>query len=161
MTKEVIPVAGDKLSDGFPSVEKIVKVTCGATSGEVLITTGTGDVFDLITVPIYAQVTDVGWMVDKAFTAAVDLSIGDTDDADGWAEIADVDATTVDTYILWASRLYNATDGTSTNPAYALSTPLYSTAGKDIKITSAVTQPATGQMSVYIKYHMGYGQKHF
>ena len=161
MTKESIPVTGDRLSDGFPSIEKIVKCTFGATSGEVLGITGSGDVFELVTIPKYAQVTDVGWMVEKIFTAGVDLTIGDTDDADGWAEVDDVGATTIDTYILWSSRLYNATDGTSTNPAYALAAPLYSTAGKDIKIASAVSAAATGQLSVYVKYHMGFGQKHF
>ena len=161
MTKDAIPVAGDKLSDGFPSVEKIVKATCGATVGEVLLITGSGDIFDLITVPKYAQVTDVGWMVDLAFTSGVDLSIGDSDDGNGWAEIADIAATVVDTGIQWASRMYNATDGTSTNPAYALTTPLYSTAGKDLQVISAVTTAATGKLSVYVKYHMGYGQKHF
>jgi len=161
MTKESIPVTGDKLSDGFPSIEKIVKCTFGATSGEVLGITSSGDVFGLCTVPQYAQVTDVGWMVDKIFTAAVDLSIGDTDDPNGWAEVDDVGATTIDTYIMWASRLYNATDGTSTNPAYALAAPLYSTAGKDINIVVDTADPATGQLSVYVKYHMGFGQKHF
>ena len=161
MAKEVIPVAGDKLSDGFPSVEKIVKVTCGATSGEVLMVTSTGDVFPLCTVPQYASVTDVGWMVDLAFTAAVDLTLGDTADPDGWAEVDDIAATTVDTNIQWASQPYNATDGTSTNPPYGYSGKLYDTGAADISCVVDTADAATGKMSVYIKYHMAYGQKHF
>jgi hypothetical protein len=167
MTKESIPVAGDRLSDGFPSVEKIVKATCGATSGEVLMVTSSGDVFGLCTIPQYAQIMDVGWMVDLAFTASVDLKIGDTDDDDGWAEVDDVGATTTDTGIVWSSKRIVAVSDTagvlqtSTQPAYALTTPLYSTAGKDINIVVDSADPATGKMSVYIKYHMAYGQKHF
>ena len=160
MTKESIPVTGDRLVDGFPSVEKIVKVTCGATSGEVLMITASGDVFGLCTMPQYAQITDVGWMVDLAFTAGVDLTIGDTDAAGGWASEAEVGATTTDTGITWATRLVQSSAADS-GPAYALAPPLYSTAGKDINIVSAVTAAATGKLSVYIKYHMAYAQKHF
>lgn len=160
MTKESIPVTGDRLVDGFPSVEKIVKCTFGATSGEVLGTTQTA--FGLCTMPQYAQITDVGWMVDLAFTASVDLSVGDTDAADGWAEVADVGATTTDTGITWASNLGRfATTDSSTSPAYSIAGTLYSTAGKDINVTVASANPATGKLSVYIKYHMAYGQKHF
>jgi len=167
MTKESIPVTGDRLSDGFPSVEKIVKATCGATSGEVLMITSSGDVFGLCTLPQYAQITDVGWMVDLAFTGSVTLTIGDTDAADGWAESGDVGATVTDTGITWASRhVVQAFDTagviqTSTRPAYALEQPLYSTAGKDINVVVDTADPVTGKMSVYVKYHMAYGQKHF
>jgi len=158
MTKESVPVKGDRLSDGFPSVEKIVKCTFGATAGEV--TADTQAVFGLITMPQYAQVMDVGFMVDLAFTAAVTLTLGDTDAAAGWAAAADIGATVTDTGITWASR-YIQSSANDCGCAYALAPPLYSTAGKDINVTVAGANPATGKMSVYVKYHMAYGQKHF
>lgn len=158
MTKETLPVTGDRLSDGFPSIEKIVKVTFGATSGEVQCSCQA--TFALCTIPEFAQVTDVGWMVDKLFTAAVDLTIGDTGNTAGWAEVADINATVVDTFIMWAS--HHISDA-STQPAYHFAPPVYSTggAGKDLSATVATADPATGQMSVYVKYHMAYGQKHY
>ncbi len=155
MAKEVIPVAGDRLSDGFPSIEKIVKCTFGATSGDV--TCDTQAAFGLITIPQYAQITDVGWMVDKVFTDSVTITIGDTDAADGWAEAADCVATVADTGITWGS---NHT-GSDTCPAYTYSCPLLSSGPEDIDATIGGADPVTGQVSVYVKYHMAYGQKHF
>lgn len=155
MAKEVIPVAGDRLASGFPSVEKIVKCTFGATSGDVIGITQT--VFGLVTIPKYAQVTDVGWMVDLAFTAAVTITLGDTGNAAGWAEAANIGATVTDTGITWASRQSEA----STCPAYAYAPPLYNSSAEDIEATVGGDNPATGKLSVYIKYHMAYSQKHF
>jgi len=155
MAKESIPVTGDRLSDGFPSVEKVVKCTFGATSGDVLC--DTTDVFGLVTIPLYAQVTDVGWMVDLAFTGSVTITIGDTDDAAGWAEAAQLGATVTDTGISWAS----GHSGSSTCPSYVYAPPLYDSSAEDIEATVGGAAPTTGKLSLYVKYHMAYGQKHF
>lgn len=155
MTKESIPVTGDRLSSGFPSIEKIVKCTFGATSGDV--TCDTQAVFGLVTIPKYAQVTDVGYMVDLAFTGSVTITIGDTDDAAGWVEAAALAATVTDTGITWAS----AHSGSSTCPAYVYAPPLYNSSAEDIEATVGGADPATGKLSLYVKYHMAYSQKHF
>lgn len=159
MTKESIPVTGDRLPDGFPSLEKIVKTTFGATSGEVQCSCQA--TFGLCTIPKYAQVTDVGWTVEKIFTDTLTITLGDTNDAAGWAEAGDITATATNAYIVWASKVYNATDGTDTNPAYHYAPPLYASCPEDLEAVVGTATPATGQLSVYVKYHMAYGQKHY
>jgi len=153
MTKQTLPVAGDDLSDGFPSVEKIVKCTLGHALGDV---TDSG-VAGICTVPINAQVIDVGWMVEALFDGSLTITLGDTDNAAGWAEAADVGATTVDTYINWAS----AHDSASSCPAYVIAPPLYASCSEDIDYTMTGAAFSKGQLAVYVKYHMAYAQKYF
>jgi len=153
MTKQTLPVAGDDLSDGFPSVEKIVKCTLGHALGDV---TDSG-VAGICTIPINTQVTDVGWMVEVAFDGSLTITLGDTNAAAGWAESGDVGATTVDTYINWAS----AHDSASSAPAYAIAPPLYASCEEAVEYVMDGAAMTKGNLAVYVKYHMAYAQKYF
>jgi len=160
MTKQTVPVVGDRLSDGFPSIEKIVKCTFGATSGEV--TCDTSGVFAVCTLPAFAQLTDVGWMVEAKFNDDVGIAIGDTDDPNGWAEIADVLATVADTLIYWSSRFSGAAStATDSGPVYAITPPTWTDCEETINCTVSTGVPTTGKLAIYVKYHMAYAQKYF
>ncbi len=161
MTKQTIPVIGDRLSDGFPSIEKIVKCTFGAIAGEVQSTaSGT---FAICTLPPFAQVTDVGWMVETLFGQNVAISIGDTDDPNGWAEIGDVTASVADTLIYWASRFSGASTATDSGPIYAITPPTWTDCEENINVvvSTSFSSQNTGELAVYVKYHMAYAQKYF
>lgn len=58
----------------------------------------------VVVIPNQTYIWDVGWKVTTAFVAATILSIGDSDDADGWASSANLAATTADTDISWAGH---------------------------------------------------------
>lgn len=159
MASKVIPFPGDPVPDGAPSIEKIIKVTYGATLGDVQYGTDNA-VKTLVTAGPYSIISDVGWQVEVAFTGGADLSIGDTDDVDGWAEVADVGCTVADTSIVWASALaaQGGTDAGSTYPAFGGSNRKAGSSDIVLEITHANTAPTAGHLAVYVKYHMADAQ---
>lgn len=163
MTLQTIPVAGDKLSDGFPSVEKIVKCTFGAIAGDV--TSTASGTFAICNVAPYAQVTDVGWMVETLFGQNVAITIGDTDDPNGWAETQDVVASVANTTIYWASRISMGEGSTAddSGPIYAITPPTWTDCEENINVvvSTSFSSQNTGELAVYVKYHMAYAQKYF
>jgi len=163
MAKQTIPVIGDRLSDGFPSIEKIVKCTFGATLGEVT-STASGTVA-VCTIAPFTQVTDVGWMVETKFGDNVGITIGDTDDPNGWAETLDVTASVADVSIYWASRISMGSGSTAddTGPIYAITPPTWTDCEETINVvvSTSFSSQAIGELAVYVKYHMAYAQKYF
>jgi len=126
-----LPLRTDPIPEGVPSALKVYKVT---VSGDTTATqfdrrVGSGDsaaTVAIFTVPYGYHIYDVGWRVVTAFTAGATLTIGDTDDADGWAKTGDIAATVVDTEVLWSRGvafefLASTTDiaDTTVFPAYA------------------------------------------
>lgn len=156
---KTIPLQGDHIIDGTPSITKWVKVTFGATEGEVRsLDDTTATVFELITFPQYTFIEDVLWMVQTAFTGGVDLELGDTNNVLGWAEEGDVAATVGATDITGALyRMINnspTSDAVTTAPAYAGLGVRCDTGAVTLEISSTGTEPATGMIEVYVKYHM-------
>jgi hypothetical protein len=157
MTKQAIPIVGDELSDGFPSIEKIVKCTFGALKGDVI--TDTSGTHKICSIAPYTQVTDVGWMVETKFGNDVAITIGDTGDPNGWAETGDVTASVADATIYWASITGLATKA----PRYALASPIVSDSEEHVSVvvSTSFSSQAEGELAIYVKYHMAYAQKHF
>lgn len=88
MTKK-FPADGMGLNS-FPSVMRVVKVTIGADSDAVdahLETTGT---YDVLTVAAGSIVKFLGSHVSTAFSASYTITLGDSDDADGYAVDTDI-----------------------------------------------------------------------
>ena len=160
MVAKVAPIQGDPIPDGLPSVEKWVKVTYGATHGNVQFDTD-NEVTTLFTLPQYGYYTEVGTRVATVFNAGVDLVLGDTDDPNGWSEVADLDATAADSSIMWAGRwpIGAANSDISTSPAYAGVGVGADTGSRLIQITHANTTPSAGLVEVYIRYVMAPAQE--
>ncbi|MHA2136120.1 MAG: hypothetical protein ACW99J_19850 [Candidatus Thorarchaeota archaeon] len=158
---KAIPLQGDPIPDGHPSVTKWVKVTFGATHGDVQYSTA-ATVFDLITFPQYTMIEDVLWRVETAFTANVDLSLGNTDDADGWAEVADIGATVASTNLSGASIISYLSEASSdtvtTAPALAGIGLINDSGAYTLQVTQATAEPAVGMLEVYVKYNNSFLQ---
>ena len=58
----------------------------------------------IMEIPNQTYLYDVGWRVVTVFDTGTNISIGDCDDADGWASSANVAATVADTDISWAGE---------------------------------------------------------
>ena len=161
-----IPVAGDPVPEGRPSVFKILQVTFGPSNEDVDVSgSAVGDVV-VAELPAGSYIYDVGWRVSKAFNALVDLVIGDSGDTDGWAEVAQINATAAAANIKWASRgTYTddaiSSDAYSTQQAYAesgrLSVP--GDTGLNLHVGIATTPASAGILEVYVVYTMAYAQK--
>lgn len=132
----------------------------------------------LFTFPNGAFIWDVGWKVETAFTASVTLTLGDTDDADGWGAAAMIGATAADTEMDWSSRqvmitrvggvestaITYATDTTQANltPYYGIHhrTMVMDTIGDniDLNLTVGGAVPATGVLQVWVTYFLPFGK---
>lgn len=164
MTAPTLPLPGDNIPDGFPSVDKVVKVVVGSTSGDV--TMDTQAVFDIMTIPQYAIIRDVGYRIQTAFTASVTLAIGDTNDGSGWVTTTMMGATTADTGINWVSRgVYGAPSSayvSNTDYApYAYQGQYCDTGDLVLQVTAGGANPATGELHVYVVYNMAALQRNF
>lgn len=172
-----IPPLGDAVPDGYPSIIKGIKYTLAAGSdnvssdfdGVIAASDGNAAVAKIFAVPSGTIIWDVGWRVATAFNAEVDLSIGDSAGADGYAQVAHVDATLGDGMLLWTSRNTvaqswfgdsNAAADTTGSPPYGMLLPMIaynsSTPGADvpINVTLATTAASTGILEVYLWYDM-------
>ena len=90
---KTIPYTGEMvLSYDFPAPVRCAHVTIGSatTNDVVLSTTGSYAIFN---VPANLMVHEMKTLVTTAFTASVDLILGDTD-TDGWFKEAGIAATT-------------------------------------------------------------------
>jgi hypothetical protein len=104
-----IPAKGGPLRDSDPAVVEIYRCVVASSSGggnaNVLLSTGdSAAVVPIFRVPDNSMILDVGWRVRTAFTAAMDIAIGDSDDDNGWGEVAQIGCTVADTDIMWASK---------------------------------------------------------
>jgi hypothetical protein len=177
-----IPLRGDRIPDGYPSVIKVVKVTTGCDSAGVDVISSSQATYALANVPSGAHIVDIGWRVAEVFTNAVTLTLGDSADADGWAQASDI-STDAMTHIKTASEAFldglnewvitsNAADTTTASttwqvPAYArpgtqMGKTLHGSDGstaRSLEVVVGGADPAVGKLEVYIYYHMAYGQK--
>jgi hypothetical protein len=104
-----IPAKGAPLRDADPSLVEIYRCVIsgsdGGSNANVILSSGdSAAVVPIFRVPDNTMILDVGWRVRTAFTAAVDISMGDSDNSTGWASIAQIDATTADTDVMWCMK---------------------------------------------------------
>jgi hypothetical protein len=160
MTAITLPLAGDNIPDGFPSVDKIVKVIFGSTSGD--ITSDTQETVELVTFPQYAIVRDIGYQVVTAFTASVTMTLGDTTNAAGWFDAAQMGCTTADTGILWASAAARTSSAGSSAGDFSYQGGIYcDTGARTLELVVGGADPATGQLDIYVVYNMAALQRNF
>lgn len=142
-----IPYLGEMvLSNDFPAPKRVAHITIGAatTNDVVLSTTGA---YALFTVPANLMVHEMKTLVTTAFTASVDLTIGDTD-VDGWFKEAAIAATT-------AVATGIPTSSIGTTEAYSKGR-IYS-ATDAINVTVSGATVAAGVGHVYMVYSMAPG----
>lgn len=153
MAKGVISSA---MPDLFPSPMYIAKVTAGATEGDVLITSSAA--YTLLDFPAGVWIHEVGWQVTTAFTANVDLELGTSTDPNGFALVADVDATSANANMKSMSGLIAAGVLVSSDaalPAFAGVGFLIPSTGDVLSVTVNTASAATGAMDVYCIYSYG------
>jgi len=128
---------------------------------------------EIFNVPGGTFVMDMGWSIHTAFTAANTFTLGDTDDADGWAAAAVIASTTIMTNIEWASKepikalVVAATDSDAAHVSDSDLVPpfhagkLYMGAADTDTIELSVTTggtPAVGQASFFALFFQGWGR---
>jgi hypothetical protein len=138
MTKS-IPYVGETYLGDFPAPMKVARVTFGFSSDDDVPMAAQG-VYDLITLPANAVVLSAKTIVKTAFTSSVTITIGDSDDADGWSASATIaPQTAVSTGIL-----------TSGGGAYAAG-KIYS-ASQPLQATVGGANVAAGEGELFIQY---------
>jgi len=173
-----IPIASEDMSVSNMRVAKcVVAADTTADTNQYDVIIGSGDsaaVLSLFQFQHDSYVFDVGWRIVTPFTASLTLTIGDSDDADGWSNAAaNVGATVTDTEINWSRGVWGgltvgpgdsdiAADTTSA-PAYAQHgrTMIADTVGAPLNLTATVggAVPATGVLEVYAMYMLMGSQK--
>jgi hypothetical protein len=135
--------------DLFPSPMYVAKVTAGATSGDVAITSSAD--YNLCDLPAGLYVYDVGWQVTTAFNSDVDLTIGlGGDDPNGFADVDNIAATVADTAIYFMRGIDLSSD--AAQPAYAKIGALVPSTADNLSITVQSTTATTGAIDVYMIY---------
>ncbi len=89
---ELVPLSGIKFARKF---------TIGAVSSDVDVVVNTTGTFELVNVPAGVLVTSVRANVDTAFTTNFTITIGDSDDVDGYftdTDLAPESSDTLDVY---------------------------------------------------------------
>jgi len=84
MSKITIPQVGESYVGDNPAVVKCARVTIGVSSGAPDVITEATGVFPIFNVPIGCLVSEVKGRVLEAFTATVNVNVGDSDDTDGY-----------------------------------------------------------------------------
>lgn len=129
------------------------------------------DTVDLFSVPVNAIIHDFGWRVRGVFTASVTIEVGDSDDANGYAEAADIactadgDSVVITTIGSAMTASFFGTTGTvvpaaAWTPAYASQLPKLcfnsDTANEDVIIQAVVggADAATGAIEFFIWYSL-------
>lgn len=173
----VLPPRGGLVA-GFPSYVQCAKYVIAAGSDastvdyDAIISTsdGAAATIEAFSLPTGAIIHDVGWRVAVSFNAEVDLTIGDSDDVDGYAIVANVNATAGDSNDLWTARkiITNADYSgdsdcladTTAVAAYAFLLPRLqwnSSAPGDfmsVDVTLSDTEATTGVLEVYLWYDL-------
>lgn len=177
-TAVVLPVINDPIPEGAVSAMKVKKITVGGDTTDVqydirLVAGDSAAPVTIAVLPPRIHIYDVGWRVVVAFTASLDLILGDTDDDDGWGKIADLGCTVADTEIFTSKGIafdalaaYSAVGDTSaggaTYPAYAAHGRFTEadTVGTalNFNLTTAAADAATGLLEVYLFYHNAFYQ---
>jgi hypothetical protein len=180
---KVLPPKGSRMFGGYPSYIQSAKyVLAGGTDlltdstlydGILSSSDGNAATVEVFSLPPGAIIHDVGWRVARAFGNAVTFTIGDSADAAGFAEAANVAATVGDSDAIatckqavinaWAGDS-NPPGDTATTPEYAITLPrLHWNASavdayKSIDVTlggAAVGGGTDGVLEVYVWYDLG------
>jgi hypothetical protein len=159
---KTIPVVGEGFLGDNPYAMKVLKVKVGyaSASPDVTILADTSAAsLAVLTVPAGIIIHDLGWMVEEAFQANMDISVGVASDTVGWLSIAACNATVADTNVMWGSRLFFADTALTASllPANVWKGGLYDTA-KTLNVYFPV-QPATitspaGILDLFFVYSM-------
>lgn len=130
---EVIP------SNDFPAPMRMMRVTVGsATTNDVVLSTQT--TYDLFTVPAGCVISEVLSQVNTAFTASVTLTVGDSDDADGWSASATIAPQSTGGILVTGAGAYGAAKNY--------------TAAQAVQIVVGAADVAAGQADLYFVYSM-------
>ena len=88
-------------------------------------------------------------MIVTAFTATVNIQLGDCDDSDGWAAEAGIGATSTSIVFIAGSD-----DADVANFAYShVGGKFYGTSSGNMKLTVDTADPAVGRLAVYALYY--------
>lgn len=186
---KVLPPKGSRMFGGYPSYIQCAKyVLAGGTDlltdstlydGVITSSDGSDATVEVFSLPPGAIIHDVGWRVARAFGNACTFTIGDSGDAAGYAEAANVAATVGDSdAIKTTKQVYETAWGgdsnppgdTTTTPEFAISLPrLHWNASavdayKSIDVTlggAAVGGGTDGVLEVYVWYDLGALQSNY
>lgn len=148
MAKMTIPAVGETYVGDDPAIMKVKRVTFGVSSGSPDVITEATGVFALFTVPEGCMVTDVRGRVLEAFTATVNLNVGDSDDTDGYLAEAVIGSTSYssDTVNVMKRNVSGYIDSTGADGGR-----LYD-AAQDINVVVDTASPVVGKAEVFITY---------
>ena len=148
MSKITIPQVGESYVGDNPAIVKCARVTIGVSSGAPDVVAEATGVFPLFTVPAGCLVSEVKGRVLEAFTASVDINVGDSDDVDGLLAEAVLASTTYssDTRNLLRRNVSGYVDSTGADGGR-----LYD-AAQDINATITAATPAVGKAEFFIFY---------
>lgn len=132
--------------DELKNIPKWETVTVGVSSDNPdVVLTGTGT-FALFNLPSNILILDARSSVIDAFTAVVDIEIGDSDDTDGMIAVAKLDATTAS-----STLKRNAAVGYF-DPTGFKGGVFYSSSGMIINATVSNATPAKGKALIAVEY---------
>ncbi len=136
--------------DTYPTGVKVASIIVGATSsdGDENIVTVGSDSEELIAFRIAknTHVYDVVPLVETAFTANVNVNVGDTDDTDGWAAEIAIGATTISRNLVYTS------DGSSNLQYNARGGKFFPTSSGVIEVGFSTATAAVGRLRLIVRY---------
>ncbi len=150
-----VVVAGDDTgnsSANYGAVPDTAPAATSDTDADILV--DTQEAFDIFNIEASAAeaiwVTSVSAAVMTAWTASVTLTMGDTDNAQGWAEAAMFGATTTDQGLTVPSTGSASVD---TSHIYWINHGrLFAASSAHIGATIAGADPAAGRLAVFAQY---------
>jgi hypothetical protein len=128
----------------FPAINRTIKISVGYTTDNDVVTTTTG-VYHLCTMAAGSVVIRAGAIVNTAFTGSVAITLGDSDDVDGYLLSTDIAPQTTNT----AGALKGGTGSTGAGEnAYA--SGKYYAASQTVDIVVSGATVAAGQADFYL-----------
>lgn len=138
VTKKYIPVLGEDYVD---RAERVARAYLYGTDAD---TTGT---FDLFQVKEGTFVHEVRTCVNSAFNASVTITIGDSDDPDGWLTSAVIAPQTAVT-----TGLFKSSATADSDNAYGIAGGKYYSNSQPIQAVFGGTAPTQGKLEVLVYY---------
>ena len=142
MTIKSIPEVGEIFGGYVPAKRELLHITVGgvdaATTTDLILSSAATASYTLVNVDVPIVLYTIYTMVETAFTAVVDLEIGNSTTVDNWSDEATIGATTAGVVLV-----ANAT---------GLSVPAVLAAGADILLDNSGAVAETGLLHVYIEY---------
>lgn len=144
MTSVNVPTIGELYASNVVKMARRV-ITATEASAQAVY-----DLFDLNVDNIFVE--EIRTRVTTAWTASVTITVGDSDDADGWMTAATLAATTA---VADSSGLFKTSGTADSDNAYGIGGGrLYpnSSDGNRIQMTVGGATPAAGELEVVMKY---------